>query len=645
MRRAVPQPVRRAAGGAGFAWFVTEWNNPGAASSVVFTVGLVLYAACPPLVAHAALSYPNGRLGSRVEHGVVAVAYVGHLVVLGLGPPWCSSRPSRGAANAPTNLVAVTSKPALVASLNRAGVRLGVAWAIALAVLAVWRLVRSTPAARRVKAPVLVPAVGLPGRRARHVVHLRVDRGFVSNDALDRRLWLVQAVDAVLVALGVAVEWVRARRARSAVAAMVVDLAQAPPREGSAKRWPARSAIPSSRSPIRSATDATSTRMAGGRRSDRAGQGSGDDGLVRDGETIALLVHRADLLGDPRLVEEVASAAGLAFEQRATPGRGGRPAGGAAHVAGAARRGVGPRAPAAGARPPRRRSATARRADAWRCASCAPGSTRRPCRPSPRGWRPPRPSSTGPSTSSVSWRRGSIRRCSSISGWPRPSRRWPRRRPRRVRAARRAGRAVLVGGRDRRVSRRRRGRQDGSGAVTITRRDASSSSTSMPGEPDRSRRPRRSRRRARRHVDDRPGPYAASGSGRSSRAGSHRRRLDARPRGPGPAARRGRLRDRRHGRERAELLRPVGVGRARRRHRRHQDATDAHRRRDRRRAGDPAHATRASACWCSRSTSSPPTPCACSPRCPSGPATCSRIASPTSPCSSTRCGASPKASA
>jgi signal transduction histidine kinase len=36
--------------------------------------------------------------------------------------------------------------------------------------------------------------------------------------------------------------------------------------------------------------------------------------LVRDGETIALLVHRADLLGDPRLVEEVASAARLGFE-------------------------------------------------------------------------------------------------------------------------------------------------------------------------------------------------------------------------------------------------------------------------------------------------------------------------------------------
>ena len=36
---------------AGFAWFISEWNNPGADSSLVFTVGLLFYAACPPLVA------------------------------------------------------------------------------------------------------------------------------------------------------------------------------------------------------------------------------------------------------------------------------------------------------------------------------------------------------------------------------------------------------------------------------------------------------------------------------------------------------------------------------------------------------------------------------------------------------------------
>src|SRR5689334_10036087 len=41
---------------AGFAWFLLEWNNPGSGSALVFTTGLVLYASCPPIVAHAVLA-------------------------------------------------------------------------------------------------------------------------------------------------------------------------------------------------------------------------------------------------------------------------------------------------------------------------------------------------------------------------------------------------------------------------------------------------------------------------------------------------------------------------------------------------------------------------------------------------------------
>ena len=62
---------------AGFDWFVTEWNNPAVASAIVFTVGLLSYASCPPLIAQAVLSYPGGRLGSRVEAIVVVTAYAG----------------------------------------------------------------------------------------------------------------------------------------------------------------------------------------------------------------------------------------------------------------------------------------------------------------------------------------------------------------------------------------------------------------------------------------------------------------------------------------------------------------------------------------------------------------------------------------
>src|SRR5262249_62125913 len=49
---------------ASFAWFMPEWNSPGAGSAVVFTTGLALYVAAPPVVAHAVFA----RLGGRVPH-------------------------------------------------------------------------------------------------------------------------------------------------------------------------------------------------------------------------------------------------------------------------------------------------------------------------------------------------------------------------------------------------------------------------------------------------------------------------------------------------------------------------------------------------------------------------------------------------
>ena len=60
----------------GCSWFLLEWNNPGVGSPLVFTIGLVLYAAAPPLVAHALLIYPAASLG-RLEREVLALAYGG----------------------------------------------------------------------------------------------------------------------------------------------------------------------------------------------------------------------------------------------------------------------------------------------------------------------------------------------------------------------------------------------------------------------------------------------------------------------------------------------------------------------------------------------------------------------------------------
>jgi signal transduction histidine kinase len=297
---------------AGFAWFIAEWINPAAGSSLVFTTGLLLYATCPPLVAHAALAYPRGRLRSPIEAVAVAAAYIGTLLVLGLGPALVFEPAEQGCTQCAANLVAITNDPQLVATLNRAGVRLGVVWAAALTGLSLWRVARSTPATRRATAGVLVPAIVYLGAVTATYLH-SLERGVLSNDDVDRRLWLIQAGSLTFVALGTIIEWVRARRARAAVAEMVVRLAEAPPPGG------LRAALATTLGdtdlqiayPVLDGhhVDADANPVA-----PVAGPGRATTALVHDGDTIAVLIHRDDLLGDAKLVEQAAAAAQLALE-------------------------------------------------------------------------------------------------------------------------------------------------------------------------------------------------------------------------------------------------------------------------------------------------------------------------------------------
>jgi signal transduction histidine kinase len=311
-RRRTPFPTLMVL--AGFAWFMTEWNSPGAGSSLVFTIGLVLGAACPALAAHAALAYPAGRVASQPERSTIVVAYVGAIGLLGLAPALVFDPPAQGCRQCARNLLAVTSDPDLVRWLTRAGLKLGVGWALALVVLALWRVARSTPPAHRLKAPVRLAAVVYLGAVATGYMHL-LDAPGAFNDTFGRRLWLLEAFAITAVALGVVAEIVRVRHARAAVTNMVVELAHAPAPGGLRDALAARLGDPHLE---------IIYPLEDGRRVDGLGLGVDEPAIrdagrattavVRGAETVALLVHRHDLLGDARLVADVASAAGVAFE-------------------------------------------------------------------------------------------------------------------------------------------------------------------------------------------------------------------------------------------------------------------------------------------------------------------------------------------
>jgi signal transduction histidine kinase len=289
---------------------LAEWNNPGSDSAVAFTLGLVLQAACPPLVGQAALAYPDGRLRSRLERVAVAVAYGGAVLALGILPVLFFDPAATGCGECPANLLGVRDDAEAFAALARVGVWLGLGWTLLLLALLGWRLIRSTTARRRLLAPVLAPAIVYLSLVAWAFQHA-LDRGFLGIDAVDRRLWLGQAAALIALALGVSWEWVRGRRTRSALARLVVELAASPPPGG-------LGAV------LADALGDASLKLlyplADGRRVDAdgrptgPGQGQTVTPLVRGGQPVALLAHRLGLLEDPGLVEQIAATARLALD-------------------------------------------------------------------------------------------------------------------------------------------------------------------------------------------------------------------------------------------------------------------------------------------------------------------------------------------
>ncbi len=293
---------------ASFAWFLLEWSNP-AAGSVVFTTGLVLYAAAPPLVAHAMLAYPDGRVGWWLGRLALALGYAGSVLVLGLLAAAVFDPASESCAQCPRNLLLVAGgSGSAYGSVNRAGVYLGLTWSLLVILLAAGGLARSTPARRRQAAPVVVAGCAYLGLVAADFAR-SLHRGFLGTDGLDRRLWLGEAAALCVLSLAVVWAWVRARRTRSALARLVIELAESPPPGGLRDVF---AGVLHDRSLV------LAYPLAGGRLADarcRAVELTGEiTPIVRGGQQVALLSHRPGLLAEPALAEEVAAAARLALE-------------------------------------------------------------------------------------------------------------------------------------------------------------------------------------------------------------------------------------------------------------------------------------------------------------------------------------------
>jgi signal transduction histidine kinase len=292
---------------ASFAWFLTDWNNPGI-GPLGFTIGLVLSLAAAPLVAHAAFSFPGGHVPEPAERIVLACAYFGALVVLGLAPALVYDRATEGCVDCAANLLLAHGASHLYTRLNEIGVYFGLSWSIAVLAVLGLRLIRSSGALRRVVWPVVAAGTVFFTLLSWEFAH-SLRRGGLGTDSTDRALWLGEGVALVALALGVAWTWLRIRLTRGAVARLVVELVESPPPGGLRELLAASLGDPSLR---------LAYPLEDGTLVDASGRPLHLNGhvtpLVQGSDPLALLEHRAGLLADPDVAAEVVMAARLALE-------------------------------------------------------------------------------------------------------------------------------------------------------------------------------------------------------------------------------------------------------------------------------------------------------------------------------------------
>lgn len=293
-------------------WFVAEWDNPSVGSSPIFTIGLLLFAACPPAMGWMTLAYPSGRLVRRTERLAVAAALAVAVIALGLLPTLYFDPAGQGCNRCPTNLLLVSPDADRAAALGRVALQVGLASVVGLVGVIGWQLAQSSRARLGVVAPVVIAGSIYLGLVAWSYA-AGLDHGFIGSGELERRLWIGQAI--ALTTLGSAVVWGRMRvgRTRASLARLVVELAETGRPGGLREALARRLGDPQLEVgyPIGDGRFVTTDGrpLALSSRDARS-----QTPLVRDGAVVAIVIHGEGLLDDPDLVEEVASAARLALE-------------------------------------------------------------------------------------------------------------------------------------------------------------------------------------------------------------------------------------------------------------------------------------------------------------------------------------------
>ena len=295
----------------GCAWLAAGLGMPGARAASLFTLGLLVVGAAPALVGHALLSAPGDRRPSWLDRAVLGVLYGALVGLLGVLPTLAFDPVATGCSTCPENLLRITDSPDAVADLSRSGFRLGLVVIAGVVALALWRLARA-PAARRGQAlPLVVPGciyLGLVGASLGHAWA----RGYLGSDAVEQAIWTGEAAALLGVAAGVAGLRLAARRRRSHLARLVVDMTDV--RRTGGLRDALASLLGEPELDLLHASPATGDWIDAEGHVRTPPPGTATTTLVREREPVALLCHRPELLDDPRLTAEIERSVRLGLE-------------------------------------------------------------------------------------------------------------------------------------------------------------------------------------------------------------------------------------------------------------------------------------------------------------------------------------------
>jgi signal transduction histidine kinase len=296
---------------AGIAWFLPEWSDPAIGVPIEFTLGLAFVWLYPAIVGHALFAIAGISHPARLAL-MAPIGYVLFVIGLGIVPAVGFDPQAAGCGFCPANLIESGGSPASFDAATRLATALAVAWSSVSALVLASRLALSGPVTRRVRAPILIPGIGFFV-----LVAIALGRSIVeavpSTDPTDHLLRLGQAIALAALAIGVALDWLRARQSRARVARVVADLAGSPPIGGLRDHLATilRDSELQLAYPIGSDL-LVDTRGRPVEMTARPGRTTTP--ILRDGDVVAVIEHDATVLRDPSDVDEVVTVVRLGLQ-------------------------------------------------------------------------------------------------------------------------------------------------------------------------------------------------------------------------------------------------------------------------------------------------------------------------------------------